>query len=341
VLEAQTRTEEEDVKSMMQRTPVRRTVATFAIAVVAGATLAIGAPEPYQKQSGVSGNLNFIGSDTMINLMTHLGEKFSTFYPSVRVQGEGKGSSSAPPALIEGTAQLGPMSRDMKASEIDAFEKKFGYKPTAYKVALDGLALFVHKDNPIAERGLSLEEIDAIFSTTRKGGASADVTTWGDLGLTGEWASKPISLYGRNSASGTYGFFKEVALQKGDFKDTVKEQPGSASVVQGVENDRYGIGYSGIGYVTSGVHKVPIITKAGEAAVAASVETVLAGKYPLGRYLYIYVNQPPGSALEPLVREFLTFTLSTEGQEQIDKAGFIPMPSQIIVAELSKRGSNS
>jgi phosphate transport system substrate-binding protein len=312
------------------------------IAAIGLASMASAASiEPYKKQSGVSGSLNFIGSDTMINLMTHLGEKFGTFYPSVRVQGEGKGSSSAPPALIEGTAQLGPMSREMKASEIDAFEQKFGYKPTQFKVALDGLAVYVHKDNPIAEKGLTMQQIDAIFSKTRKGGATADIATWGELGLTGEWASKPISLYGRNSASGTYGFFKEVALHKGDFKDTVKEQPGSGAVVQGVENDRYAIGYSGIGYVTSGVHKVAIVTKEGAPPVAPSLETVLAGSYPLGRFLYVYVNQAPGKPLDPLVREFITFALSTEGQEQVEKAGFIPVPAEIVVAELTKRSGAS
>ncbi|HMW34613.1 MAG TPA: substrate-binding domain-containing protein, partial [bacterium] len=198
----------------------------------------------YAKTSGVSGNLNSIGSDTMNNLMTFWAEAFKKFYPSVNVQIEGKGSSTAPPALIEGTAQLGPMSRPMKKEEEDKFEKKYGYKPTGIATSYDGLAVYVHKDNPI--KGLTLQQVDAIFSKTRKGGAKEDVVTWGQLGLEGEWKDKPISLYGRNSASGTYGYFKDHALFKGDFKDQVKEQPGSASVVQGVGSDKYAIGYSGI-----------------------------------------------------------------------------------------------
>jgi len=230
----------------------------------------------YKPTSGVSGNLNSVGSDTMNNLMTFWAENFRKTYPSVRVQTEGKGSSTAPPALISGTAQLGPMSRAMKQTEIDDFEKAFGYKPTRIKAAVDGLAVYVNKDNPIDK--LTLPQIDAIFSKTRKGGREADITTWGDLGLTGAWAKKPISLYGRNSASGTYGYFKEHALFKGDYKDTVKEQPGSAAVVQGVADDRYAIGYSGVGYRTSGVKAVKLAAKEGAPYVGDDADSVLSGK---------------------------------------------------------------
>ena len=287
----------------------------------------------YEKQSGVSGTLSFIGSDTVLNLMTLWGEGFSKQYPSVRVQGEGKGSSTAPPALIEGTAQLGPMSRPMKSSEIDAFEKQFGYRPTEVRVALDALAVYVNKDNPI--EGLALSQIDAIFSKTRKCGAADDVSEWGSIGL-GDWANKPISLYGRNSASGTYGFFKEHALCKGDYKDTVKEQPGSASVVQGVEKDLYGIGYSGMGYATSGVRRVPLSSESGGAFFEANVDNVISGDYPLSRFLYIYVNKAPEKPLDPLVAEFLRFVLSSEGQEQVEKDGFIAVPKAVAADEVGK-----
>ncbi len=321
----------------MNNVKLRLGAAAVVIALGAAAiSVADGNRSSYEKVSGVSGNLNFIGSDTCLNLMTLWGEKFREFYPNVRVQGEGKGSSTAPPALIEGTAQLGPMSRGMKATEVDAFEERHGYKPTEFRVALDALAVYVHKDNPLADQGLSLEQVDAIFSKTRKGGHATDVVTWGDLGLTGEWADKPISLYGRNSASGTYGFFKSTALFKGDYKDTVKEQPGSASVVQGVENDRYAIGYSGMGYSTSGVRKIPIAKKDGGEPIAAEVDAVLAGTYPLGRFLYVYVNKTPGQELDPLVNAFMSFIYSDEGQAQVDKAGFIPVPAAIGLEEIAK-----
>lgn len=288
----------------------------------------------YQKASGISGNLSSIGSDTMNNLMTLWGEGFAKYYPNVRLQVEGKGSSTAPPALIAGTAQFGPMSRKMKASEVDEFTKAFGYEPTSFSTALDALAVYVNKDNPI--EGLTLQQCDAIFSKTRAGGYAQDIATWGDAGLEGEWATKPISLYGRNSASGTYGYFKEHALFKGDFKDTVKEQPGSASVVQGVTEDRWGIGYSGIGYMTSGVRPVPLAQKPSGPFFEATMENVLSGTYPLARFLYIYVNKKPGQAPEPLVREFLRFVMSREGQEIVVKDGYMPLPYEITVKELAK-----
>jgi phosphate transport system substrate-binding protein len=289
---------------------------------------------PYKAASGVSGNLSSVGSDTLNNLMTFWAELFGKYYPNAKVQIEGKGSSTAPPALIAGTAQLGPMSREMKGSEIDQFEKKYGYKPTALRTSVDALAVFVNKDNPI--KCLGLDQVDAVFSKSRRRGAKDDVTTWGQLGLTGEWASRPISLYGRNSASGTYGFFKEHTLKNGDYKDSVKEQPGSASVVQGVTVDRFAIGYSGIGYATAGVRAVPLTEKDGGKCVDATADNSYNGSYPLARFLYVYVNKAPGKPLDPLVREFVRVVLSREGQEAVIKDGYFPIPAAIAKEESNK-----
>jgi len=288
----------------------------------------------YEKTSGVAGNLGSVGSDTMNNLMTLWAEGFGGVYPNVKIQIEGKGSSTAPPALIAGTAQFGPMSRTMKASELDEFEKKFGYKPLAVRVAIDGLAVFVNKDNPLNQ--LTMQQVDAIFSKNRACGASSEIATWGQLGLTGAWADKPVSLYGRNSASGTYGYFKEHALCKGDYKDTVKEQPGSASVVQGIEKDLYGIGYSGVGYKTSGVKTLALAAKSGEPYINDEFENVLTGKYPLSRFLYIYVNRKPGEPLDPTVKQYLVYALSRSGQEIVVKDGYLPMTAKMIAEELKK-----
>jgi phosphate transport system substrate-binding protein len=290
--------------------------------------------ETYKPVSGVSGNLSSVGSDTLNNLMTLWAETFYKFYPNVKIQIEGKGSTTAPPALISGTAQLGPMSRPMRGTEIDQFEKKFGYKPTPIRTSVDALAVFVNKDNPI--RCLTFEQVDAIFSKSRRHGYKEDIKTWGQLGLTGDWANRPVSLYGRNSASGTYGFFKEHALKNGDYKDEVKEQPGSASVVQGVTVDRYAIGYSGIGYATAGVRAVPIAEKEGDKCVEATAENSYAGTYPLARFLYVYINKAPGKGLDPLTHEFVKLMVSKEGQEVVVKDGYFPVPASIAKEEMVK-----
>jgi len=286
---------------------------------------------PYKKTSGVSGNINSIGSDTMNNLMALWGEAFQKMYPNARIQIEGKGSSTAPPALISGTAQFGPMSRQMRATEIDQFESKFGYKPTEIRTAYDALAIYVNKDNPLEK--ITMAQADAVFSKSRRRGGK-NVATWGDLGLTGDWAARPISLYGRNSASGTYGFFKEHVLKNGDYRDQVKEQPGSASVVQGVTEDRFGIGYSGIGYRTSGVRILALAET--DAFSSGSYEDVKSGKYPLSRYLYVYINMAPGKPLDPLNKEYLKLILSREGQEVVLKDGYLPLPASIVNEELAK-----
>ena len=288
----------------------------------------------YQKASGVSGSLSSIGSDSMNNLMTLWAETFRKYYPNVKVQVEGKGSSTAPPALIAGTAQFGPMSRTMRSTEIDQFEQRYGHKPTEIRTSYDALAVYVHKDNPIKE--LSLAQVEAIFGKSRKRGYKQNVTTWGQLGLTGEWADRPIGLYGRNSASGTYGFFKEHVLKNGDYKDTVKEQPGSASVVQGITEDRYAIGYSGAGYRTSGVRAVPLAEQPAGPFFSGTYEEVTSGKYPLARFLYVYVNKAPGKPLDPLPLEFLKLMMSKEGQEVVVKDGYMPLTPAIIKEELTK-----
>lgn len=291
----------------------------------------------YEPVSGVSGNLTSIGSDTLNNLMTLWAEGFRSFYPNVQVEIQGAGSGTAPPALVQGTSQFGPMSRPMRGTEIEAFEARFGYPPTPIRGAIDALAVFVHKDNPV--ECLSLQQVDAIFSSTRNGGADAAINTWGDVGLTGDWANRPIALYGRNSASGTYGYFKEVALFDGDFRPEVREQPGSSTVVQGVASDVGGIGYSGVGYLTADVRAVPLshdgdcFQPTGEAAAA--------GDYPLARFLYIYVNKNPNEPLEPLRAEFIRFVYSQQGQEAVVRAGFFPLVRFIADQDLETFGLGS
>lgn len=291
----------------------------------------------YEATSGVSGNLTSIGSDTLNNLMTLWAEEFNSFYPNVNIQIQGAGSSTAPPAITEGTANFGPMSRAMRESEIQSFEERHGYPPVAVPVAIDLLAVYVNKDNPI--EGMTLAEVDAVFSATRRCGHSQDLTRWGQLGMTGDWANRDFALYSRNAVSGTYGFFKENALCGGDFKSSINEQPGSASVVQGVSESINGIGYSGIGYMTSGVRAIPLTSEAGgKTFYEANAENAATGDYPLARYLYVYVNKHPNRDMNPMQREFIKMLMSKQGQEVTVRDGYIPLPASVANKVLSDLG---
>lgn len=321
----------------MKQTRMKHTlcVLTLAALTVCGQaqTLKVDPDLPeYKPVAGISGNLNSIGSDTLNNMLLLWGESFRAIYPNVNIQVQGAGSSTAPPALIDGTAQLGPMSRAMSASEIDRFEARHGHKPTEIRVGIDALAVFVHRENPI--RGLSLGQVDAIFSNTYRYGHKP-IRTWGDTGLTGDWAQRPISLYGRNSVSGTYGFFKEVALGGGDFDGArYQEQPGSSTVVQSVTADRFGIGYSGIGYSTSGVRALPLAAPKGGDYYEPTPENCVSGDYPLARFLYVYVNKDPRKPMDRLTYEFIRYVSSKQGQEVVIRDGFFPLPAQVAAQNL-------
>ena len=271
----------------------------------------------YERVSGISGNLSSVGSDTLNNLMTLWAEEFANVYPNVNIQIQGAGTSTAPPALTEGTSNFGPMSRPMRDSEQREFEDRHGYAPTLVPVAIDMIAVYVNQDNPIED--LSMEQVDAIFSSTRSCGHDSDISTWGDAGMSGGWANRDITIYGRNAVSGTYGFFRENALCGGDFKDAVNEQPGSSAVVRGVEQTLSGIGYSGIGYRTSGVRVVPLN------GFEATADNAATGDYPLARFLYVAANQHPEDGWNPMEREFFRMVLSKPGQEVVNRDGYVTL----------------
>jgi phosphate transport system substrate-binding protein len=308
--------------------------AVTGLAFPAWAQVAVDAKLPeYQRVSGISGNLSSVGSDTLNNLMTLWAEAFRNVYPNVNIQIQGAGTSTAPPALTEGTSNFGPMSRAMRAGEIQAFEQRHGYPPTIMRVAVDMLAVYVHRDNPI--EGLTIEQVDSIFSSTRRCGGASDITRWGQLGLTGAWANRDFTLYSRNAVSGTYGYFKQIALCDGDFKASINEQPGSASVVQGVSETINGIGYSGIGYITSGVRAIPLGKAPGQLYTPTAEN---ADNYPLARFLYIAVNKHPQRGLQPLEREFARLIFSKQGQEVVVRDGFIPLSAGMAQKELQNLG---
>ncbi|HUI22564.1 MAG TPA: phosphate ABC transporter substrate-binding protein PstS family protein [Methylocella sp.] len=297
------------------------------LASVSSATALDASLPIYQAVEGISGQIKSVGSDTLENEMALWAKEFEALYPNVKIEIEGKGSATAPPALLSGASQFGPMSRPMTADEISAFEKKFGYKPARFRVAVDALAVYVNKDNPIP--CLTLQQVDQIFSATRQGSGSRSIDTWGDVGMTGEWATQPIAIYGRNSLSGTYEFFKKTVLYGGDYKEGVKQQIGSAAVVEGVAHDKFAIGYSGLGYKTDGVRTVPLAAYYGRPCYETTAEATYSGKYPIARYLYIYLNKKPDEPLDPLRAEFIKYILSKDGQTQTEKGGFFPITNEI------------
>ncbi|WP_102565828.1 phosphate ABC transporter substrate-binding protein PstS family protein [Vibrio sp. 10N.286.49.B3] len=289
----------------------------------------------YQKKQGISGNLLSVGSDTLAGMTTQWVEEFKYLYPSVNAQVQASGSSTAPPALTEGTAQLGPMSRPMRLREVEAFEREHGYKPTALKVAIDAIGIFVHRDNPI--EGLNFSQIDGMYSSTLRCGRNQAINNWHDLGIEQTWSKRKFQLFGRNSVSGTYGYFKQHALCGGDFKHNVNEQPGSASVVQSVASTISGIGYSGVGYHVAGSRLIPIAAK-GTDYVQATRKNILSGQYPLSRFLFVYVNKHPNKPLSPIEAEFIRFIYSSQGQAIVGKDGYVSITEELAKIELSKVG---
>lgn len=291
---------------------------------------------PYRAVSGLAGQLKSIGSDTLGEEVALWVKGFESQYPNVKIEFEAKGSATAPPALLEGTSHFGPMSRPMTADEFGAFEKKFGYRPASFRVAVDALAIYVNKENPI--QCLTLQQVDQIFSATRQGSGSNSIDTWGGVGLTGEWAKKPIAIYGRNTISGTYEFFRQQALYNGEYKASVQLQPGSAEVVRHVADDKFAIGYSGIGYKTAGVRTVPLAAFYGRPCYDTTAEATYTSKYPIARYLYIYLNKKPDEPIDPLRAEFIKYILSKDGQTRAEEGGFYPITNEIRENDLEKLG---
>lgn len=323
---------------------MKKSLLMLGVAVALGSTMMTASANvdpalpSYERVSGISGNLSSVGSDTLNNLMTLWAEEFAKNYPNVNIQIQGAGSSTAPPALLEGTSNFGPMSRAYRDSEQRAFETRYGYPVTEIPVAIDMVAVYINKDNPL--EGLSIPQVDAIFSATRSCGHDSDITTWGQVGLTGSWANRDITLYSRNAVSGTYGFFKEAGLCGGDFKSTINEQPGSSAVVRGVEQTLNGIGYSGIGYATSGVKILKLSREHGGEQFPAEGRHALSGDYPLARFLYVYANKHPTNGWNPLEREFFRMVLSREGQGVVFRDGYVTIPAEAAARILSENGLN-
>lgn len=274
-----------------------------------------------------TGGLTSSGSDTLASVMTLWAADFRQAHPDVGIQIQAGGSGTAAVALAAGTAQIGPMSRVMTAAESGAFVRRYGYPPLAVPVALDALVILVNEHNPL--QTLKVSQLDAIFSITRRCGDAPAITQWGQLGLDGPWRKLPLLRYGRNSASGTYGFFRQRVLCGGDMLNTVNELPGSASVAQAVAASRNAIGYAGMGFHTTGVRVLPLTDETGR-HIMPSESTLLNGEYPLARYLYIYLNKAPGRPLPPVTAAFMDQILSPKGQGRARQGGYQPLPDHVL-----------
>jgi phosphate transport system substrate-binding protein len=332
----------------------------FAQAAPAGHNEKVGAaPElaAYVPVPELDGHLTIAGSETMAPIMAKFAAAFTQAYPQVKIVVEGGGSEEGIREFLIGYSQqrrgeksrkghdgatrvsLLASSRELTAQELKAFSLRYGYTPTSIPIALDAVAVYVRRDNPI--QGLTLEQLDAIFSEDRKRGFPRNIKTWGDLGLRDGWKEQPIHLYGRNQESGTREFFKWVALLDGEMKEEIQENPGPASEILAIARDPLSIGYAGIGFLSSYVRAIPLATKAGAPFVAPQAGTVLDRTYPLGRFLYLYVNQAPGSQVSPVIKEFLRFVNSREGQEIVARARLYPLPVSQVEKNLAAIGGGA
>jgi phosphate transport system substrate-binding protein len=286
------------------------------------AALALAAcAAPARAADGVAGTLTSVGSDTASALLTRWAAGFQARHPGARIQAQASGSASAPIALTEGAADLGPMSRPMNAAEDTAFRARYGYAPTRVIVAHDAIAVFVHPDNPLA--AATLAELDAIYSSTRACGVRAPIRRWNDL--PGGGAPQALLVVGRDSGSGTHELFRELALCGGRYRAEVVAWPGNGAVVATVAGNREAIGYAGFGYVNGLVRPLAIARSAGDPAIAPDERSIASGRYPLARAIYVYLNRRPQQALADLPRAFLDYILSDDGQQLVRHEGFIPL----------------
>lgn len=299
-------------------------------ACVASPALAAGPASPvdpslpvYRPGEQLSGKITLVGSNTMSQVASLWIEGFRQFHPNVEFDNQIKGSANAVSSVIHEEATFGLLTRSIHPQEVAAFEQKFGHPPTVLTPTYEPIAVYAHESNPI--EGLTIQQLDAIFSTTRLRGAAAAATTWGDLGLRGEWASRPIVLQGRSSDTGSVVFFREAVLAGGAYRRDIVDHPSNVDLVKGVAGDPGAIGFAGRTYMLPGVKTIPL--SAGDGAPCVDVHSVEAtqGQYPLIRPLQLVVNQAPGADLPPLQREFLKYVFSRLGQEDVLRAGFQPI----------------
>lgn len=318
---------------LRSRRPDEARLARVLAVLLTGLALVAEAQLPsYEVQPGIAGDISSVGSDTLAGLMTRWSERFRELQPDVNIQVQAGGSATAPPALAEGVSTIGPMSRKMRRAEIEAFRERYGYAPLEVPLAIDAIAILVHRDNPL--RAIALSQLDRIFSANALCAAGMPLMRWSEVlpeEAPATLRSLPVQPVGRNAASGTYGFFREQVLCGGDYQSRMYELPGSASVVQAVAMDRRAIGYASIGFRNASVRVLPVAGADG-AAVAPTRKTIVDRRYPLARTLFAYVNRAPGRPLPQPERAFLDFVLSAPGQAEVPAQGYLSLPEDLVRA---------
>ena len=304
----------------------------------------------YHPSTKLSGSLKMVGPDVMVNLMKLWVGKFEEVNPDVKVAIESVAPGASIAGLTDGSAQLAPAARELFPAETAPFEQKYGYQPYAIRAGVgsyrtpgktSALAFFVNKENPI--ENLSMAQLDAIYSSTRRRGYKNDITTWGQLGVKGEWADKPIVAYEVKRPNGQSAFLGERVLANGEYKDGIRALPPSGAgnvfkeIVERITADRYAIGYATFADATPGVKPLGLSETEGGPYFKGTFDEVASMKYPLSRFIYIFVNRPPGKPLDRLLREFLNFVLSREGQDALVKEGFfLPLSAEFVRNERTK-----
>jgi phosphate transport system substrate-binding protein len=326
----------------------------FALALIPAAGAATGLdprlPPYVAPAQPIEGSLHSAGSDTMDVITFGWIQLFRRYCPRVHVTMEARSSLTALPALTAGAAEIGPMARQAPDQDTQAFVAKFGYQPLVLRVgggAFDriehshSIAIFVHRSNPLS--GLTLAQLDALFSSTRLRGEPADLRTWGQLGLGGAWRDAPVHLYAVRRPNGIADAFRHIVLLGGKFKPTIRERDSRPeirvldAVVAAVAADSQGICFAGFHQQTPEVKPLAIARTAAGPWVRGALESVTDQSYPLTRFIYIAVNKPPGRPLSPPVREFLRLVLSDQGQRIIAEEGyFLPLPAPVVAEERAK-----
>ena len=287
----------------------------------------------YKKTSDVYGTIKISGSTTMSNLVSLWCNGFSDIYHNTNCMVESFGSRKAPQDLVEGKFEIGTMSEPMSSKDIQDFKNTYGYEPLGIEVAIDMIAVLVNVENPIT--CITISELDGIYSNTYSCQGSTDITTWGDLIQGGEWKNIPIKVYGRTPASGTYDVFRKIALCNGNYKSSITQLASSKDIVDFVSKDVYSIGYSGLGYITSGVKAVNVGESKNNCYPPKS-EYAITKQYPFTRNLYIYTREDPSKGMKKLTKEFLKYILSKDGQEAVLEAGFTVLPANVVKEEKKK-----